>query len=209
MKLYSYFRSSASYRVRIALNLKGLKAEMIPVNLLKGEQKAAEYLALNPQGLLPALIDNAGHALTQSLSIIEYLEEKFPAPPLLPQAPHERARVRALALAIACDIAPLNNLGPLQFLGNELKLTPEQKTLWYNHWIAKGFAAIERMLNESGMTGSFCHGGSPTLADCVLVPQVYNARRYGCDLAPYPTLTRIADRCDTLPAFIAAQPGNQ
>jgi maleylpyruvate isomerase len=206
MKLYSYFRSSASYRVRIALNLKGLPYDIVPVNLLKSQQKSAEYAAVNPQQLVPALIDN-GQVLTQSLAVIEYLDEKYPTIPLLPVAPLERARVRALALAVACEIAPLNNLGPLNFL-KELGLTDEQKTRWYHHWLAKGFKAVEEML-QNDATGTYCHGAAPTMADCVLVPQVFNAQRFNCDLSPYPTLMRIHAACEKHPAFIAAHPSQQ
>ena len=208
MKLYGYFRSSASYRVRIALELKGLDVETIPVNLLKSQQQGAEYAKLNPQQLLPTLIDGE-HVLTQSLAIMEYLEETHPEPPLLPRRANERARVRALSLAVACDIAPLNNLGPMTFLKEKLGLSDDQKTLWYNHWMAKGFTALETLLAESRFTGDYCHGDAPTMADCCLVPQVFNARRYHCDLTPYPTLTRIADNCDKHPAFIAAHPSKQ
>lgn len=207
MKLYSYFRSSASYRVRIALNLKGLQAELIPVNLLKGEQKGEEYKKLNPQQLVPALVDGE-HTLTQSLAIMEYLEEKFPSPALLPQPLHERARVRALALAIACEIAPLANVGPLNFLTQDMKLSDEQKMQWYRHWLAKGFAAVEQLL-ASSYTGSYCHGSEPTIADCCLVPQLFNARRFDCDLSPYPTIVRIGDHCAQHPAFAAAHPSKQ
>lgn len=208
MKLYSYFRSSASYRVRIALALKNLPYGTIPVNLLKSEQKEDSYAKINPQRKVPALLD-ATHLLTQSLAIIEYLEEMHPHPPLLPKAAHERARVRALSLAVACDIAPLNNLGPLKFLTEELKLSEDDKNRWYNHWIAEGFTALEQMLAASEYTGKFCHGDEPGMADCVLVPQVFNARRYKSDLAPYPTIVRIADACDELPAFQAAHPSKQ
>ena len=208
MKLYSYFRSSASYRVRIALALKGLSPEVIPVNLLKGEQKSESYRALNPQGLVPLLVDG-DHHFTQSLAIIEYLEETFPHTPVLPQTRPERARVRAIALAIACEMAPLCNVGPLNFLGQTLGLNEEQKTLWYHHWMAKGFSALEQMLGTSEDTGSFCHGSTPTMADCCLVPQVFNAKRYRFDLTPYPTIVRIVENCAKHSAFIAAHPLNQ
>lgn len=208
MQLYSYFRSSASYRVRIALALKNLPYNTIPVNLLKSEQKEAEYLKLNPQGKVPALVDG-NHLLTQSLAIIEYLEELHPFPPLLPKAAHERARVRALALAVACDIAPLNNLGPLKFLTDELSVPTEGKEKWYQHWIAQGFSSLEKMLLESDYTGTFCHGDEPGMADCVLIPQVFNAERYKADLSPYPTITRIAAACGAHPAFQAAHPAKQ
>lgn len=208
MKLYSYFRSSASYRVRIALALKGMPYGTIPVNLLKSEQKDAEYTKLNPQGKVPALVDG-NHLLTQSLAIIEYLEEMHPHPPLLPKAAHERARVRAIAHAIASDIAPLNNVGPLKFLTEQLKVSEEDKNRWYQHWITQGFTALETMLAQSDYTGTFCHGDTPGMADCVLVPQVFNARRYNADLNDYPTIVRIDAACNEHPAFQAAHPGKQ
>jgi maleylacetoacetate isomerase len=208
MKLYSYYRSSASYRVRIALNLKGLKAEMVPVNLLKAEQKQESYLKINPQQLLPALVED-GNTLTQSLAIIEYMEERYPQAPLLPLAPLERARVRALALAIACEVAPLCNSGPMGVLGQQFGFTEAQKMQWYQHWMEKGFTAVERMLTVSEGTGTFCHGATPTLADCFLVPQVYNARRYNIDLTPYPSIARIDAACAVHPAFMAAHPSKQ
>lgn len=207
MKLYSYFRSSASYRVRIALNLKNLDAEIIPVNLLKGEQKSTGYTKLNPQGLLPALMDD-GNILTQSLAIIEYLEETHPDTPLLPKSPADRARVRALSLAIACEIAPINNLGTFNYLKNELEVSDEQKIKWIHHWIGKGFAALEIILND-GESGKFCHGDTPTMADCCLMPQVFNARRFDCDLTPYPKIIQIVENCEAHPAFIEAHPSKQ
>lgn len=209
LKLYSYYRSSASYRVRIALALKNLPFELEAVNLLAGEQKSASYASVNPQQLLPALIDEAGHTLTQSLAIIEYLEETHPAPALLPQTPHERARVRALALSIACEIAPLNNVGVLKYLTDTLGVAEDAKNSWYAHWIAKGLTAVEKSLANSSDTGTFCHGDAPGLADCVLVPQIYNARRYECDLSPYPTIRRVYEACEKHPAFRAAHPDNQ
>ena len=208
MKLYGYWRSSTSYRARIALNLKGLNAEIVPVNLLKGEQRSNEYSKLNPEMRVPMLEDN-GHTLTQSLAIIEYLDEMYPQTPLLPVTPHERARVRALALAIACDITPLNNLGPLAYLTTQCGVTEEQKTLWIRHWMEAGFTVVEKILSENSATGRFCHGASPTLADCCLVPQVYNARRFGVDMTPYPTIVRIDAACKELSAFIKAHPSNQ
>jgi maleylacetoacetate isomerase len=206
VKLYSYWRSSASYRVRIALALKGISAEMIPVNLLNAEQKTPSYAQINPQMRLPALVDDV-HVLTQSLAIIEYLDEQYPCYPLLPVTPHERARVRALALAVACDISPLNNLGPLNYLTQDLQITDAQKQDWLRHWTHAGFAAVEQML--SGTSGSFCHGATPTLADCCLIPQVYNARRFNISLDAYPTITRIDAACAKHPAFIAAHPAQQ
>ena len=205
MKLYTYFQSSGAYRVRIALFLKGLKAEMIPVDLTKGEQKLPAYLAVNPQGLVPSFVDNAGHALTQSLAIIEYLEEKFPAPPLLPVTPHERARVRAIAYAMSMDIAPINNLSIRKYV----KARGIDEKEWIQHWTHEGLRPLEKMLAESPMTGKFCHGAAPTMADCVLVPQLFHARRFGCDLGAYPTLSRIDAACNALDAFQLAQPSRQ
>ncbi|TWI69850.1 maleylpyruvate isomerase [Pseudoduganella lurida] len=210
MKLHTYFRSSAAYRVRIALHLKGLTAEQIPVHLLNhgGEQLGEAFGALNPQHLLPVLEDG-DLVLTQSVAIVEYLDELHPAVPLLPLDAAGRARVRSLALAIACDIHPLNNLRVLKYLEKELHITPEQKSAWYRHWVGTGLAALETRLAQDAATGAFCHGDAPTLADCCLVPQLYNARRFGCDLALYPTLERIAAACEALPAFAAARPEAQ
>ena len=209
MKLYSYYRSSAAYRVRIALNLKQLPYETVGVHLLKngGEQKQPAYSAKNPQKLVPALEDK-GQVFTQSLAIIEYLDEAYPAQTLLPAAATERARVRAMAQLIACDIHPLNNLRVLGYLQNQLGADETAKTEWYRHWIQEGFAALETLL-QSEQTGRFCHGDTPTLADCCLVPQVYNARRFQVDLSPYPTIVRIVAECEALPAFQAAAPENQ
>jgi maleylacetoacetate isomerase/maleylpyruvate isomerase len=210
MKLHTYFRSSAAYRVRIALNLKGIDAELSPVHLLKdgGQQFAPAYDALNPQHLVPLLEDD-GMALAQSLAIMEYLDETHPQPPLLPGDARGRARVRALAQVIACDIHPIDNLRVLKYLGDRLGVTPEQKNDWYRHWVGLGLAALERQVAGAPDTGAFCHGDTPTIADCCLVPQLYNARRFDCDLAPYPTLATIAARCEALPAFEAARPENQ
>ncbi|MDX2113782.1 MAG: maleylacetoacetate isomerase [Alphaproteobacteria bacterium] len=208
MKLYSYFRSSASYRVRIALGLKGLHYDTIPVNLLMSEQRAPDYVRLNPQGLLP-MLEDGDHYFTQSLAIMEYLEEAYPSPAILPKTPAERARVRAIALAIACDIAPLNNVSSMNFLKNDLAQGDAERTRWYQHWIERGFTALEAILKDSSATETFCHGEMPTIADCCLVPQVFNARRYECDLTPYPTIRRIDEACSQHPAFIAAHPGKQ
>lgn len=208
MQLYTYFRSSASYRVRIALNLKGLHADHIPVNLLHSAQEEASYRQLNPQGLIPTLVEDSGAVLTQSLAIMEYLDEAYPQTPLLPPAPLERARVRAIAQAIASEMAPLNNLRVLKYLTGELELPDEQKTRWYRHWIGVGFDAVEAMLND-GQAGSFCHGKTPGMADCCLVPQVYNARRFECDLKAYPTINRIYETCEAHPAFEKAHPASQ
>ena len=184
MKLYDYFRSSAAYRVRIALNFKGLQAERTFVHLRKGNQRAEEYLALNPQGLVPALALDDGRVLRQSLAIVEYLEEAHPQPPLLPAEPLARARVRAIALAIACDIHPLNNLRILEYLLHTMGVAKEQKDGWYKYWIDVGFEALETQLARDRETGRFCHGDAPTLADVCLVPQLANARRMNVDLSP-------------------------
>ncbi|MGQ0664877.1 MAG: maleylacetoacetate isomerase [Pseudomonadota bacterium] len=207
MKLYGYFRSSAAFRVRIALNLKGLAYESASVHLRKGEQRAPAYLKTNPQGLVPALAED-GRVLTQSLAIIEYLDETRPDPPLLPKPAPERARVRAIAQAIACDMHPLNNLRVLLYLKNVLKVSNDQHDAWYRHWIGEGFAGVEAML-EGGPAGQFCHGAAPTLADICLVPQVFNAQRLNCPLEPYPKLVRVFAACMKLPAFERAQPDRQ
>ena len=209
MKLYDYFRSSAAYRVRIALNLKGLTPERAFVHLRKGAQRADDYLALNAQGLVPALALDDGTLLTQSLAIIEYLDETQPKPPLLPRVATERARVRSIALAIACDIHPLNNLRVLLYLKNTLGVADEQKDAWYRYWVDVGFEALERQLSRDPATGRYCHGDTPTLADVCLVPQLANARRMGVDIGPYPTLARIETACVALPAFAAAAPEKQ
>ena len=209
MRLYDYFRSSAAYRVRIVLNLKGLKAERIYIHLAKGEQHGEAYKAVNPQGLLPVLVDDDGTTVSQSLAIIEYLDDIHPNPRLLPADTPGRARVRSLAYQIACEIHPLNNLRVLKYLTGEMGLSEEQKLTWYRHWIATGFEALEKSLAASPETGDFCHGNQPGLADVCLVPQVFNARRFECDLSAYPTITRIADHCNTIDAFAAAAPARQ
>ncbi|MCE8023899.1 maleylacetoacetate isomerase [Billgrantia aerodenitrificans] len=208
-KLYGYFRSSAAYRVRIALNLKGLDYAQVPVNLVKGEQRDEANLARNPQGLVPILETDEGVQLSQSLAICEYLEERHPEPALLPADPEGRARVRSLAQLVACEIHPLNNLKVLKYLVHELKLDEAAKLAWYRHWIAEGFTALEARLAGEPATGEFCHGDSPTLADLCLVPQVFNAERFECDLSAYPTIRRIAERCRALDAFAKAAPGAQ
>jgi len=207
MRLYTYYRSSAAFRVRIALNLKGLQYDPQFVHLAKGEQRGPEYLALNPQGLVPALIDD-GHLLTQSLAIMEYLEETHPVPPLLPKDALGRARVRSLALLIACEIHPLNNQRTLNYLVKELDLSEEEKNSWYCHWIRDGMAKLEADLARGG-GGRFCHGDAPSMADCCLVPQVFNAQRFNCDLAHAPRGLRIFEQCMQLEAFQRAQPSRQ
>jgi maleylacetoacetate isomerase len=207
LKLYTYFRSSAAFRVRIALNLKGLAYEPQFVHLAKGEHRKPEYAAVNPQGLVPALEDGE-RLLTQSLAILEYLEETHPQPPLLPSDAFGRARVRSLSLLIACEIHPLNNLRTLRHLKQALGQTDEQVNAWYRHWIADGLAKLEAELRAPA-TGRFCHGAAPGMADCCLVPQIFNAKRYQCDLAPYPTAMRVFDACMQLDAFARAQPDKQ
>ncbi len=210
MKLHTYFRSSAAYRVRIALNLKGLAYDSVPVHLLRagGEHRRAAYLALNPAGLVPALEDD-GAVLSQSLAIIEYLDETHPAVALLPGSALERARIRAIAQAVACDIHPLNNLRVLKYLKDALGVSDEEKDAWYRHWVTVGLAALEAMLANDPRTGDFCHGETPSLADCCLVPQVFNARRFDCDLSSMPTVMRIVERCEALEAFRLAAPEAQ
>ncbi len=208
MILYSYFRSSAAYRVRIALNIKGIEYELRPVNLLEGAQREAGYLDANPQGLVPALQLDDGTRLTQSMAICEYLDEVQPEPPLLPGDAAARARVRALAQIVGADTHPLNNLRVLNYLTGELEVTDDQRLAWIREWIARGFGAVEALL-AGPATGNFCHGNAPTLSDIFLVPQVFNARRFDCDLSPYPRLVEIADRCGTLDAFARAAPENQ
>jgi maleylpyruvate isomerase len=210
MKLYSYFRSSAAYRVRIALNLKGLAYEYAPVHLLRdgGEQLKPEYRRLNPDAILPTLMDD-GHVLQQSLAIIEYLEETHPEPPLLPKAPVDRAYVRSVALQVACEIHPLNNLRVLKYLKHTLAVGDEAKDAWYRHWIECGFATLETHLAGDSRTGKFCFGDSPTMADACLVPQVFNAQRFKIDVARFPTIQRIHDQASQLDAFVRAAPAVQ
>lgn len=211
MKLYSYFRSSASFRVRIALALKGLDSEYVPVHLLKGggEQFAAAYKAINPAALVPVLEEDDGQVFSQSLAIIEYLEETRPLPPLLPPDAAGRARVRALALSIACEIHPLNNLRVLGYLTRTLGVTEEQKNAWYRHWVETGLETVEAMLAGDGRTGACCHGDAPTMADVLLVPQVFNAQRFNCRLDHVPTVMRIHQHCLALPAFASSAPAEQ
>lgn len=208
--LYDYWRSSASYRVRISLHIKGLQFEQRAVNLVRegGEQNTDVYRRLNPQGLVPALV-HGDRVFTQSLAICEYLDETFPQPPLLPGDPQLKALARAMALSIACDIHPLNNLRVQQYLKGKLSISTEQVRAWMNHWVYMGFAALESHLAGSGATGSCCIGDEPGLADCFLVPQVYNAERFNCDLSSFPTISRIVEYCRGLQAFSAAAPAGQ
>ena len=210
MKLYGFFRSSASYRARIALNLKGLAYESVEVDLRAGTsaQRSAQFLALNPEGLVPVLVDGS-HVISQSLAIAEYLEETHPTPALLPRAPAERARVRALTLAIACDIHPLNNLRVLNYLRAELNQDDAGVDRWYAHWIGRGFRALEQQVLASSGDGRHMFGTGVTLADVFIVPQMYNARRLKCDTAPYPTLNSICAHLEGLPPFAAASPDVQ
>ena len=207
MKLYTYFRSSAAFRVRIALNLKGLDYQPTFVHLAKGEHRKPEYAAVNPQGLLPAL-EVDGARLAQSIAIMEYLEEAHPQPPLLPKHPLERARVRSLSLIVACEIHPLNNPRVLNYVKNTLGHGQEEVDAWYRHWIADGLAKLEAELGRPG-TGRHCHDDAPSMADCCLVPQIFNAQRFACDLKPYPTVMRVFDACMQLDAFVRAQPDKQ
>ena len=212
MKLYSYFRSSASYRVRIALNLKGLPYTVVPVHLLRngGEQLMPAYRQLSPDALVPALqVQDQSVALTQSLAIIEYLEEVHPSPALMPKDALDRAWLRSLALSIACDIHPLNNLRVLRYLVNDMKLSEIDKDRWYRHWVEQGLASVEKILSTDSRVGRFCYGDSPGYADCFLVPQVANAHRMQCDLSAMPTIMRINTACLELESFAAASPARQ
>ena len=210
MKLYGFFRSSAAYRVRIALNLKRLAYDSVPVHLSRGggEQRAPAYRQINPQALVPVLQDGTD-TFAQSLAIIEYLEETHPNPALLPKTPAARARVRALALAVACEIHPLNNTRVLNYLSGPMNLSDDAKRTWYHHWIAEGLQPLETLLAAGSATGKFCHGDTPGMADCCLVPQLANARRFKCDVAPYPTLLAIEKNCQALEAFQRAAPDQQ
>ena len=207
--LYGYWRSSSAYRVRIALNLKGIDYQQQAVHLVRngGEQHQPEYRAVNPLGLVPALV-HGETVVVQSVAICEYLEETFDYPPLLPVEPSERARVRTMVQTVCSEIQPLNNLAVTRYLESEFARDGADVKRWYSHWIDRGFAAIERWL-ENDATGRFCHGDSPTLADCFLLPQVYNAERFSCDLSPYPGIRRIAEECRSLEAFERAAPENQ
>ena len=208
MILHDFWRSSAAYRTRIALNLKGLDFRQSAHSLPAGAQRSAAFLALNPQGLVPAL-EVEGAVLTQSLAIIEYLDEVHPQPPLLPQPAAARAAVRAMALAVACDIHPLNNLRVLNWLRSDLGADETVVTRWIRHWIGLGFAALEQQVRQHSTDGRFCFGAAATIADICLVPQMYNARRYACDLAPYPTLLGIDSHCRELAPFADAAPERQ
>lgn len=205
MKLYSYFRSSAAYRVRIALNLKAIDHELAIVNLLKSEQLGEEYLATNPQGLLPALETDDG-VLAQSLAILEWLDETYPQSPLITGTAWQKSQIRNLSFAIACDIHPVNNLRVLKYLSNELGVDDEAKNKWYRHWIEVGFEKIELMLNENN---DYCFGNQPTLADICLVPQAFNAIRFNVDMGAYPKIAAIYEHCNKLAAFNDAAPQNQ
>jgi maleylacetoacetate isomerase len=204
MKLYNYFRSSASYRVRIALALKGLDYDYVPVHLTKNEQFNESYAAVSAARLVPTLV-NGDDVVTQSLAICEYLDETHPEPPLLPQDAAGRARVRALALDVACEIHPLNNLRVLRYLVRDLKVSEDDKDRWYRHWVETGLETIERQLADP-RTGRFCHGDAPTLADVCLVPQIFNAQRLNCRLDHVPTVIRVFEACMALPAFDETQP---
>jgi maleylpyruvate isomerase len=207
MELFNYFRSSASYRVRIALALKGLDYVYRPVHLAKNEQLGESYAAVSAARLVPLLHDG-DEALTQSLAIIEYLDETHPTPPLLPGTPAERARVRALAMDIACEIHPLNNLRVLRYLVRDLKVSEDDKNRWYRHWVETGLEVVERRLVEglAQRPSTFCHGDTPTLADCCLVPQIFNAKRFDCRLDHLPNVMRVFDACMALPAFENTRP---
>jgi maleylacetoacetate isomerase/maleylpyruvate isomerase len=205
MRLYNYFRSSASYRVRIALALKGLDCELVTVHLVKHEQFADGYSAIAPARLVPLLeVDDA--RLSQSMAIIEYLDELHPEPSLLPGSALDRARIRSLAQDVACEIHPLDNLRVLRYLVHEMKVGDDDKNRWYKHWVETGLEAVERRLAGDARTGRFCHGDTPTLADCVLVPQIVNAQRFDCRLDHVPTVMRIFGECMALPAFSSTQP---
>lgn len=207
MRLYSYYRSSAAYRVRIALALKGLDYDYVAVNLLKAQQKSSDYMAANPQGLVPALETDAGELIAQSVAILEWLEETASGPALLPVDPLQRALVRSMVNSISCDIHPLNNISVLNYLKNPLGASPEQVQQWYASWVYRGYDAIEKTLQQ--YSGNCCFGDQPTLADVCLVPQTYNAMRFKVDLGAYPAICRVWEYCNSLPAFVAAHPDQQ
>ncbi len=208
MTLFTFWRSSAAYRVRIALNLKGQKFESVPKQLREGEHRRADYLALNPQGLVPAL-EHEGVVLNQTLAIIEYLEERFPQPPLLPSTPVGRAQVRAMAQHVACEIHPLNNLRVLNYLRQQLGQGEEAIARWIAHWIAEGFRALEEMVKRAGSDGRYCYGQTVSMADVLLVPQMYNARRFNVDVSAFPTLVKICEHLERLSPFSEARPEAQ
>ncbi|HEY5972175.1 MAG TPA: maleylacetoacetate isomerase [Pseudoxanthomonas sp.] len=210
LRLYSYWRSSAAYRVRIGLNLKGLDYETVPVHLVRdgGEQHHADYATLNPQRLVPTLV-HGERVVRQSLAILEYLDETWPSPQLLPMAARDRARVRGMAQLIASDIHPLNNLRVLRYFEDAWRISQSRRDQWVRHWINEGFTALEALLHGDPATGTYCHGQAPGLADCCLVPQVFNARRFKVDMAAFPTISRIDAACQELPAFIDARPDRQ
>ena len=210
LRLYSYWRSSAAYRVRIGLNLKGLAYETVPVHLVRdgGQQHSPDYVARNPQHMVPTL-QHGVRVIRQSLAILEYLDEAWPSPRLLPMTARDRARVRALALMVACDIHPLNNLRVLQYFEGTWNVPQAERDDWIKHWVIDGFTAMETLLAEDAATGTFCHGATPGLADCCLVPQISNAQRLDCDLSNMPTIMRINDACLTLDAFANAAPAKQ
>jgi maleylacetoacetate isomerase len=209
MKLHTFFRSSAAFRVRIALNLKGQQYQSIATLLNQGAQHSAEYLAINPQGLIPALEISDGTVLSQSLAIIEYLDERYPTPPLLPPDPLGRAQVRSMALAIACDVHPLNNLRVLNYLKKQLQQDETSVNTWYRHWITNGFVGLEQLARRYSSDARHCYGDSVSLADVMLVPQMFNARRFDTDLSPFPTLVSISTHLQAQPAFAAARPEAQ
>lgn len=209
MKFYGYFRSSAAYRCRIAFNLKGVTPDFVPIHLRKGEQRGADFLAKNPHGLVPAVETDDGHLLTQSLAIIEWLDETAPNPPLVPRDPFERAHVRALALSIACEIHPLQNLRVLKYLRSEFNQDQAGLDKWCRTWIEGGLTAFDTQLAASGTSGAFCFGDSPTIADICLVPQVFSAARFGADISQLAAIKRVMASCDAHPAFIAAHPSKQ
>ena len=208
-RLHNFFRSSSSTRLRAGLNLKGIAYDYVPYQLRRGDTKAPEYLAMNPSGLVPTLELPEGNYLTQSMAILEWLEEKYPDPPLLPTEPDDRARVRALALTIACEIHPLNNLRVLQYLGEAFGADEMRQKAWFVHWVTAGFDALEAMMSTDARTGVFCHGNRPGLADCCLYAQVWNNTRFGIDTSAWPTIFRVFSALDELPAFREAAPPNQ
>lgn len=205
MQLYDYFRSTAAYRVRIVLNLKGIEYQSNSINLLEGEESQSDYLQRNPQGLVPSLELDDGTVLHQSMAICEYLEEQYPSPALLPLEITTRAKVRAFSQAIACDIHPLNNLRVLKYLTNTIGVDEASKLEWYRHWVAEGFQALEQVLNDQPVS-KYCFGDTPTLADVFLVAQMFNARRFECDISAYPRLVTVVEQCDQLDAFRRAHP---